>query len=80
MVRVDGLSQVAKGTGPEALPAKAGTEPAHLAGTDSQQLRRSTNVQSPCLQSGQDLHLSLLFLVQGNCPHSLSMRTFSLSS
>ena len=47
------------------------------------------NIQGLCLQSGQNLNLSLLFRVQGNCPHTSSMadifpeqlnRTFSLSS
>jgi hypothetical protein len=31
-------------------------------------------------QAGQNLHFTLLFRVQGNRPHTLSMRTFSLSS
>jgi hypothetical protein len=59
--------------GLETLLAEAGAKPADLAGSYPQQLRRGAHLQSPRIQSGQDLNPSLLFRVQGNCPHTSSM-------
>src|SRR5450756_1670337 len=82
-------AQVTVDDGLETLLAEAGAKPADLAGSYPQQLRCGAHLQSPRIQSGQDLNPSLLFRVQGNCPHTSSMadifpeqlnRTFSLSS
>ncbi len=71
---------VAVDDGCHALLAKASSQPAHLPGTHAQQLGRRPDIQRPRLQAGQNLYLALLFWVQGDCPHTSSMRTFSLSS
>ena len=71
---------VAVDHGRHALLAKAGPQPPHLPGAHSQQLGGRRHIQHPGLQAGQNLNFALLFLVQGDCPHTSSMRTFSLSS
>jgi hypothetical protein len=73
-------AEVAVGDGPEAIPSEAGSQPAKLAGAHPQQLRSMDGAYRPRLQSGQNVHRSLLFRVQCHCLHTSSMRTFSLSS
>src|SRR5450756_2883055 len=71
---------VAVDDGCHAVLAKAGSPPADLTSAHSQQLCGRLNIERPCLQAGQNLNFALLLQVQADCPHTSSMRTFSLSS
>jgi hypothetical protein len=71
---------VAMNHGSHAFLAEASTQPANLSGSHSERRGGRTDIEDSSVQAGQDLYFALLFGVQGYCPHTLSMRTFSLSS
>src|SRR5215210_5196393 len=54
--------------------------PSHLATTPAQQLAGFAAADLVRDQPRDDLATTSLFLIQGDCPHAASMRTFSLSS
>ena len=54
--------------------------PSHLATAPAQQLAGFAAANLVRDQPRDDLATASLFFIQGDCPHAVSMRTFSLSS
>jgi hypothetical protein len=71
---------IAVDDGRKALRAKTGSQPADLPDARAQQPGSRPCIEHICLQASQNFNVTLLFRVQGDCPHTSSMRTFSLSS
>lgn len=84
-----GAAWIAVAHGGHALLAEARPQPAPLTGAHTQQRRRRADIQRTGRHTRQNRGLALLFLVQGNRPHTFKYadifpeqltRTLSLSS
>jgi hypothetical protein len=73
-------ASVAMDHGSHPFLLETGTSPAYLSVSHSEQSGGRADINGSNHQTGHDLYFALLFGIQGYCPHTSSMRTFSLSS